>query len=281
MESHEEEYKEKSSKNLKASSVKREERDGLLLEWFKIDGQLGEQIPTLLVHKLTGLSGKLVIFLHGLGGCKEDALYLREVAELFGFSILAVDARRHGERKSDIAGISPTEILSGLSGTIVDNRLPIDIALQNKWAEQGKIILPGGSMGGILGGVTAGVDKRISGAVLYVPGGDLPEILAKSKYSLVVQVRQGIPGFVFKVFRSQLAAVDPINYVDKISPRPLLIQLGMHDDIVPFECGMKLFDKANEPKQLVVHDSGHDLPREKAAYETIQWMKRNFPSLTA
>lgn len=42
---------------------------------------------------------------------------------------------------------------------------------------------------------------------------------------------------------------------------------------------MKLFEKAKEPKDLVVHDSGHELPIERAMSETVAWMKKRLPSL--
>jgi fermentation-respiration switch protein FrsA (DUF1100 family) len=214
-----------------------------------------------------------------LGGRKEDVIDLKAVADPLGFSLFAVDARRHGERKEDMSKVSPTEILGGFSKTVVDNRLALDIALQNGWAQHGRTVLVGCSMGGILGGIMAGVDQRIAGAALLVPGGDLGGILAKSKHPMVAQVRGSIPGLVLKAIGGQLANVDPINYVDKIAPRPLLVQLGKHDDIVPFENGMKLFERAREPKDLVVHESGHSLPAEKAVDEIAKWIAKRLPSL--
>jgi len=132
-------------------------------------------------------------------------------------------------------------------------------------------------MGGILGGVLAGVDRRLSGAALYVAGGDLVSILKRSKHPIVSQVVSGIPGYMISSFRGQVADIDPINFIDRISPRPLLLQLGKNDEYVPFDCGIKLFNRAKEPKDLVVHDSGHDLPKEKAMSETINWIRKRLP----
>ena len=38
-----------------------------------------------------------------------------------------------------------------------------------------------------------------------------------------------------------------IDKIDKIT-KPVLIMHGMKDDIVPYEMGVKLFQKANQPK---------------------------------
>jgi len=279
MQSHEQRYEIQSKKPLEALIVKQEQKEGFTLKWLRINGQLEEPISALLLHRLKGPTGKLLLFLHGLNGMKEDLILLKEIAEAFEFSLFAIDARRHGERRRSLTAISPSDIIEGLSGTIADNRLAIDVALRNGWAENGKIILVGSSMGGILGGVVAGVDKRIAGAVLYVPGGNLAEIMAKSKESTVMQATKGIPSLLLRILTSQLGSIDPINYIDKISPRPVLIQIGKHDDVVPFETAMKLFNAAKEPKDLVVHDSGHSLPMDRAMYETIRWMRREFPLL--
>ncbi|MEM2940407.1 MAG: alpha/beta hydrolase [Thermoproteota archaeon] len=277
MKTHEEEYEE-AGRKISCVTVSKSERRGLVLNMFKIKGY-DEDIPGLIAYNEEGPSGKLLIFLHGLGGRKEDALELEVFLKRFGFSIMAVDARGHGERNVDIMMLKPERIMEYLNKTVVDNRLAIDVAFRNRWVEEGKLILAGASMGGILGGVVAGVDKRISGVALYVPGGDLAEIISNSSEPTLVEIRHKIPSFALLLAKSMLAPVDPINYIDKISPRPLLIQLGKHDDVVPFKNGMKLFEKAKEPKQLIVYDSGHALPFDKAIDETINWLKKNFPPL--
>jgi len=279
MKSHEEEYDAGRQKELRYSIAKEETKEGFVFRWFRIEREEDDPIPGLLVHHPPRPTGKLLLFVHGLGGRKEDVTWFREVAEASGFSMLAIDARKHGERQSEVGSVSATDLLEGLSRTVADNRLALDVALRNGWTTEGRVILAGISMGGILGSIIAGVDQRIGGAALYVPGGDLPDILAKSKHPTVTQVRGNIPKFLFKALGSQFANIEPLNYVDRISPRPLLVQLGEHDDIVPFEDGMKLFRRAKEPKDLVVHDSGHDLPRDRAISETMSWVKKRLPSL--
>ncbi|MEM2930064.1 MAG: alpha/beta hydrolase [Thermoproteota archaeon] len=277
MKTHEEAYEE-ACRKIDCVTVDKKVWNEMVLNRLKIIGY-DEDIPCLFAHHPSGPSGKLLLFLHGLGGCKDDAPYFGDFAKNLGFSIMAVDARGHGERKLNLMDLKPELIPEYLSKTIVDNRLAIDIAFRNHWVEEGKLILAGASMGGILGGVIAGVDRRVSGAVLYVPGGDLAEIILESNEPTLVNFRSKIPSQLLPLVKPILSPVDPINYVDKISPRPLLIQLGKHDDIVPFKNGMKLFEKAKEPKQLVVHDSGHALPFDKAVEETVNWLRKNFPQL--
>lgn len=275
---HEGQYEEGKSRIHRLSVLREEVRDQFTSKWFRIDVDGSEPIPGLFVHGPVDSQGGL-LFLHGFGGRKEDVVNFGEVAGSLGFSMLAIDARGHGDRKSAFIGAPVQELMGYLGGSIVDNRIAIDIATRNGWVEEGKLILVGTSMGGILGGVIAGVDQRLAGAALYAAGGDLVEILKKGKHPMVSQIVSGIPQFMFSLFRGQVANIDPINYVDRISPRPLLLQLGKNDVYVPFDCGMKLYDRAKEPKDLVVHDSGHDLPRDRALSETINWIRKRFPDL--
>jgi dipeptidyl aminopeptidase/acylaminoacyl peptidase len=273
MNNHEKEYEEVKEK-VDCKVISKVEKEEMVLSTFRIIGY-DEETPGLIAQNKFETSDKLILFLHGLGGKKEDSLAFRIFLRDFGFSIMAIDARGHGERQIDFMSLQPEIMLSYWNETIVDNRLAIDVAFRKGWVKEGKLILAGVSMGGILGGVVAGVDKRVSGVILYVPGGDLVEAISNST------IGRSVPPSVLTLpfVRTMLASVDPINYVDKISPRPLLIQLGKYDDVVPFKNGMKLFEKAKEPKQLIVHDSGHSIPADKAIEKTIDWMKNNFPQL--
>lgn len=69
--------------------------------------------------------------------------------------------------------------------------------------------------------------------------------------------------------------VKPIDYIARISPRPLLIVHGSADDIVGVEDAHRLYAKAGEPKKIViVEGAGHRLRHdEKAMAIILDWLK--------
>jgi fermentation-respiration switch protein FrsA (DUF1100 family) len=71
------------------------------------------------------------------------------------------------------------------------------------------------------------------------------------------------------------STVSPLRWINKISPRPLLLIHGEKDDLVPVEHANKLFEKAGEPKKLViVPGAGHRLRVEhKAVNAALDWLK--------
>jgi fermentation-respiration switch protein FrsA (DUF1100 family) len=69
--------------------------------------------------------------------------------------------------------------------------------------------------------------------------------------------------------------ISPINYIAGIAPRPLLLVHGSQDELVDVSHAYRLYDKAGEPKQLVVVDgAGHRLRQsEPAMTAVIDWLK--------
>jgi len=68
--------------------------------------------------------------------------------------------------------------------------------------------------------------------------------------------------------------VSPIEYIAKISPKPLLLIQGDQDDVVPVAHAEKLFQCAGQPKELVVlPGAGHRLRQdERAINAAMKWL---------
>jgi len=69
--------------------------------------------------------------------------------------------------------------------------------------------------------------------------------------------------------------VSPIKWIDKISPRPLLLVHGDADELIPLGHAHKLYRKAKEPKELkIMPGAKHKLRLEEAATVfVLDWLK--------
>jgi putative redox protein len=69
--------------------------------------------------------------------------------------------------------------------------------------------------------------------------------------------------------------VSPIDYVSRISPRPLLLVHGSQDEVVAVSHARKLHAQAGEPKQLVIIEgAGHRLRQDERAMAVVtRWLK--------
>lgn len=74
---------------------------------------------------------------------------------------------------------------------------------------------------------------------------------------------------------SSFSVVSPINYIAGIAPRHLLLVHGSQDEVVDVSHAHRLYDKAGEPKQLVIVDgAGHRLRQNESAMRVvISWLK--------
>ncbi len=68
--------------------------------------------------------------------------------------------------------------------------------------------------------------------------------------------------------------IAPIEYIDKITPKPLLLVHGDQDDVVPVAHAGKLFEKAGQPKDLaILPGAGHRLRQDQRAIDAAtQWL---------
>ncbi len=69
--------------------------------------------------------------------------------------------------------------------------------------------------------------------------------------------------------------VRPIEYVAGIAPRPLLLVHGSKDETVDISHAYRLYDRAREPKQIiVVNGAGHRLRQDdRALAVVVDWLK--------
>jgi dipeptidyl aminopeptidase/acylaminoacyl peptidase len=76
-------------------------------------------------------------------------------------------------------------------------------------------------------------------------------------------------------WREGFETVGPIKWIDKISPRPLLLVHGDADELIPLEHAHRLYQKAEEPKELeIVPGARHKMRLEKAAIDfVLDWLE--------
>ena len=76
-------------------------------------------------------------------------------------------------------------------------------------------------------------------------------------------------------WRRGFETVQPIRWIDKIAPRPLLLVHGDADETVPVSQAQELYRKAGEPRTLaIIPGARHKLRLEKAAMTAVlDWLK--------
>jgi cephalosporin-C deacetylase-like acetyl esterase len=209
-----------------------------------------------------------IIFVHGIKDDKQ-ADYMQAGHQYMvesGYAVLRIDIANHGDRKVhdykyDLVDGYRYWTRDIMTQTVFDLRRAIDFLDTRSEIDSDRIGYYGISLGGLIGTVFCAVDERIKVPVIALAGGGL---------NLV---------FKFKAFAEEtaifLSIIDPINFVEKISPRPLLMLNAEKDEVVPPFTTKALYRKAGEPKKIIWYPTKHrKIPVDEAFTEGIKWFKK-------
>ncbi len=206
-----------------------------------------------------------VILLHGLGD-RKTVDYIEAGNKYLlnaGYAVLRLDISNHGDRfKYDY----DFDLTAGyrywtrdiISQTVFDLRRAVDFIYTRKELDNERIGCYGISLGGIIGTIFCSVEERVKVPVIVLAGGSLNLMFGMDAFS--------------DDTKDYLSIIDPINYVEMISPRPLLMINAENDDIVPPITSKLLFKAAKEPKEIIWYPAKHhDLPVKKVYNDGIRW----------
>lgn len=216
----------------------------------------GETVSAMLYRPASAAPAPVVLFLHGLGGDRTNVSLLAPFLCPAGIAALSIDAQFHGKRKVEGREIISSDLLLTLQGfrqSIVDNRRALDYIATRPELDASRVYLIGASMGGIMGSMVAALDERIRAALLVVGGGDLATMLSSSQIAEARETRGILDDL--EPFKPLLDLIEPTRFVAHISPRPLWMLNGSHDQIIPPACAQALFDAALEPRHIEWYDS--------------------------
>jgi cephalosporin-C deacetylase-like acetyl esterase len=211
----------------------------------------------------------VIILLHGLGD-RKTVDYIEAGYQYFqqsGYAVLRIDIDNHGDRKKYDYDFDLTDgyrywTRDIITQTVFDLRRSIDFLERRVEIDKDRIGFFGISLGGIIGTIFSGVDKRVKAPVIALAGGNL---------SLMF----GIDAFTEET-KDFFSIIDPINFVQEIAPRPLLMINAENDEVIDPLTSKLLFRKAKQPKEIIWYPSKHrDLPIEEAYPAGIEWFQKH------
>jgi fermentation-respiration switch protein FrsA (DUF1100 family) len=188
----------------------------------------------------------VVLFAHGnAGNLSHRWDVVQDLSGPLGASVMIFDYRGFGRSEG-----KPSE-----QGVLDDARAARRWLAERAGVDESHVVLMGESIGGgVMVDLAAGDGAR--GLVLENTFSSLPEVAAYHFPWLPVKL----------LMRTRLDSAAKIRDYRG----PLLQFHGDADTIVPFKLGQRLFDAANEPKQLVVIPGGdHNDPRTAAFHRAV------------
>jgi len=208
---------------------------------------------------------KVIILQHGKGD-RKTVDYIEFGNEYFyknGYAVLRLDASNHGDRIEnefdfDFRGKHKYWTRNIITQTVFDLRRAVDFIEKREELDQNNIGFFGISMGGISGAIFCGVDQRVKVPVLVLAGGQLNLMFGAKALTSDTN--------------DYLSIIEPMNFIEQIAPRPLLMINGENDELVLPMMSKLLYKKAEKPKNIIWYPAKHhDMPLEEVYMEGTKW----------
>lgn len=201
-----------------------------------------------------------------------------------GYTLLAQDFCRAGfiTLIFNFRGAGKSEGNLDILGWSRDLQAALDFLYSLKEADKTRFCLLGFSGGAAVSVYTAAHDPRVSSVVTCACPADFRSLRQRETPLDTIQRFRQIGAIRDKDFPPSIEewergfeTVSPINWIDKISPRPLLLVHGDADELIPLEHAHRLYQKAKEPKELkIIPGAKHKMRLEKAAMAfVLDWLK--------
>ncbi|HEX9037098.1 MAG TPA: dienelactone hydrolase family protein [Ktedonobacterales bacterium] len=214
---------------------------------------------------------------HGYGAEKSDLLPLASLLVAHGFIALLPDAWGHGERfpasgPNWMTHISADFLLEVVRNTVDDMREEISWLETSPGARADQIILGGFSMGAIATLVVGTEDDRANG-MIAASGASLPDLLPITLFGSAPPNEES---------QAWARRHDAAARIHAFAPKPLLIQHGRSDDMVPVAGAVRLHEAA-EPHytehpdhlKLMLYPHSH-MVSEQQMRDAVEWLVARF-----
>ncbi len=163
-----------------------------------------------------------------------------------------------------------------------DLKAAIDYLCALPQVDRSHLSLLGFSAGAAVSVFVASPDKRVSSVVACACLAEFTFFTNIENPSSVVDRFRSIGAIRDKDFPASVeewingfGLVSPVKYVAGIAPRPLLLVHGSDDETVAVSHAYKLYERAGEPKQIIIIDgAGHRLRQDDRAMAIVMdWLK--------
>jgi len=211
-----------------------------------------------------------IIVQHGLGDRKEVD-YVEVADSAFpeaGFAVFRIDFQYHGERKREGRSVRfdaglPFTSRDAWAQTVFDLRRAVDFLDSRPEIDPLRTGYLGISLGGIIGAVFCAVEPRVEAPILALAGGGLRFVLRGKAFEDSV--------------RRLFAPIEPLNFVQWISPRPVLFVLATKDEIIPQASSLLLYHEARKPKRIWWYEGHHrTVPVWTIMHDCVVWYRAVF-----
>ncbi len=159
--------------------------------------------------------------------------------------------------------------------TVAGALLVNDFLWQQENVDTNRVILVGYSFGAPFVPAVMHLDRRYKVAAFLYGGGRINQLVGNNLdtgFRPLDRLLGAAAGLL-------LAPIEPHRYIKSISPRPLIMIQGRHDEFMPPALAQELFARAGEPKEIIWLETAHLMPWRKEVINQVvrtlrEWLEK-------
>lgn len=199
--------------------------------------------PATLITPKTGEEKyKTIVFYHGWSSSKENQIFRGSIFALYGFQVLIPQSNYHGCRSIGLNYEDPEVEREYLPRTIMDNIIEAPAILRELVeiynADPDNLYVSGHSMGAMTAGCLFTFSDLFKGALVFNGTLNLKPMIDEYKRETTTEEVSRIHEFILQV--------DPVNHIDKLKDRKLIMLNGAEDGDVNPKWQRDFYEKAKE-----------------------------------
>lgn len=148
-----------------------------------------------------------------------------------------------------------------------DIRRALDVLLAQPNLDKTRVAVVGHDFGAMWGALAVASDRRVT-HFAYAAG--TPSF---TDWYLYTPKREGAER---DAFVAKLALLDPITFLPKIAPRPVLLQFGTQDPHVKNEAATAQANATKEPKTVKIYEGAEHELTVQARLDRLAWIREQF-----
>jgi pimeloyl-ACP methyl ester carboxylesterase len=209
--------------------------------------------PPLTAADGTPSDGTTLLYLHGFGGTRQSMLFQAAILYRLGYGGLLMDQRAHGESSGERSTLGYREL--------GDVSIMLDFLLAEPRVNPKKIGIVGESMGAVVGILAASHRSNVVRAVVaqsaYASVEGVIETVARREAGIAaVTLVPFARAALAREIGADPAAINPLEQIQWIAPRGVLLMHGDLDPTVAPINSQRLYDAARDPRQLIFVSNG-------------------------
>lgn len=211
-----------------------------------------------------------VLVFHGAGSRRANHADFARAAVSHGFVALTFDNRGHGDSDGKLG-----------ARAVMDAERLLRLLAERPEVDARRIAVRGSSMGGLLAIHAAAVSRQVAAVVAICPAAEHMLVddlrrLARGEPppagSALESIQVDAAGLV-----AWLEEHDVREAVQLLGAKPLMLIHARDDEVIPYELSQELYERAEEPKRLLLLEGGNHRSAQHDAEvqgETLRWLAR-------